>query len=231
MSNIWIPLQGPSGMVPKAPAVPAWASPGYHGVTPDKLGEWFGLRCDGLVVVDCDSQDAAKTWVGRCGKASNTYVRKTPRGFHFIYRWTDGSPTQPGAGFLPGLDIRAGSGSQIVFHADGYSDVASDWDDILPFDPSWLPEAAARSKLGDVGEGWTEMPQGRGNVCLTAIAGAMRKQGMAEQPIRVILRAINKLTMTESPMPKEDVDAIARSVCRYAPDPDVVFEVDESDDE
>ena len=70
------------------------------------------------------------------------------------------------------------------------------------------------------------MPRGRGNITMTAIAGALRKQGMAEKPIRIILNGINKLTMTEAPMSTDEVALIARSVCRYEPDPDVEFEVE-----
>ena len=116
-------------MVPKAPAVSGWASPGYVGVSPDMhttQGLWLGLRCDNLVVVDCDTDEAAKFWLARYnpGRNRRTYVRKTPRGFHFVYTWTEGSPTGPAVGVFPHVDIRAGRGSQIVFTplATGTSD-------------------------------------------------------------------------------------------------------------
>lgn len=229
----FIPLQGPNGQTPKAPAVQAWASPGYEGIRiHDPLtlatGEWYGLRTDGLVVIDCDSQVAGRHWLTKCGqRGALTYVRKTPRGFHFIYSWTQGSPIGPAASVLPSIDVREGRGSQIVFYADGYKDVGdSSWNDVKPFDPSWLPESAQRSCLGDGEDGWEEMPRGRGNVTMTAIGGALRRQGMAEKPIRVILAGINRLTMTEAPMSVDEIALIARSVCRYEPDPDVEFEVE-----
>lgn len=231
----FIPLQGPNGQTPKAPSVAGWQSPGYEGCGDPRFKTyrenlWYGLRCDGLVVIDCDTPEAAKAWRDRSdpSRRFGTYVRKTPRGFHFLYRseGVEGAPTAPAVGVLPDIDIRAGAGSQIVFHAPGYVDLGSTWDDIRFFDPKWLP--APKPRAAD-GEGWSEMPHGRGNVTMTAIAGALRKQGMDERTIRTILMGVNKLTMTESPMPREDVALIARSVCRYEPDPDVGdIEVDES---
>lgn len=224
----FIPLQGPEGMVPKAPAVSGWASPGYEGIDPTLGEHWLGLRCDGLVVIDCDSVDAAQAWTSRCGvEGKRTYVRKTPRGFHFIYSWVQGAPTGPAVGVFDGVDIRAGNGSQIVYYAPGYSDVGSSWADVKPFDPAWLPERKSTLAAGD---GWEEMPAGRGNVTMTAIAGALRKQGLAERPIRVILAGVNKLTMTESPMSPDEIALIARSVCRYEPNPDLEFVVDDDED-
>lgn len=226
-SRIWIPLQG-SGQRPKAPAVNGWASPGYQGVTwaaHCSGPNWVGLRCDGLVVVDCDTLPAGKAWRDRAdpGRTSPGYVRRTPRGLHFIYSWSVGSPTGPAVGVLPDIDIRASAGSQIVFHAPGYRDLTAP-EEILPFNPHWLPLRVTRNGPESETEGWTEMPHGRGNNTLTAIAGAMRKQGMAEKPIRTILMGINKLTMTEKPMPADDVALIAHSVCRYKPQPDIDIE-------
>lgn len=129
MAPIWIPLQGPAGERPKAPKVAGWQSPSYQGVDPSlaSVGDWLGLRCDDLVVVDCDSQDAAEFWekhVGAKGMAG-VWCRKTPRGFHYIYEHTPGAPTGPSVAIFPGIDIRAGRTSQIVFHADGYKNITS----------------------------------------------------------------------------------------------------------
>lgn len=227
MSRVFIPLQGPSGQTPKAPAVQAWASPGYEGVSEDSDG-WLGLRCDDLVVIDCDTSWSAMAWIGRYDpeRRNGTYVRKTPRGFHFIYSWTQGSPTGPAVGVFDHTDVRAGRGSQIVFYAPGYEDVGSSWDDVKPFDPAWLPDTSLAQRSMENDEGWSEMPTGRGNVTMTAIGGALRRQGMAEKPIRVILAGINRLTMTEAPMSVDEIALIARSVCRYEPDPAVEFEVE-----
>jgi hypothetical protein len=87
------------------------------------------LRCDNLVVVDCDSEESAAWWRKHVGPegTEDTWIRKTPRGYHFIYDWTPGSPEAPDAdifrGDPPGIDVRAGRTSQIVFHAPGYATI------------------------------------------------------------------------------------------------------------
>lgn len=230
----FIPLQGPTGEKPKAPCVAGWQSPGYSGYRDWQLGaadrdadEWYGLRCDGLVVIDCDNVAAARAWQKIVGENSGTYVRLTPRGFHFIYAWTPGSPEGPSVGVLPDIDIRAGSGSQIVFYAPGYKDLGSSWDSVRPFEPSWLPQRKTQVTT-DVDE-WAEIPHGRGNAVMVAFAGTFRKQGMDERTIRTVLNGINRLCMTEAPMSREAVAAIAHSVCRYAPEPFIgEIEVDDT---
>jgi hypothetical protein len=180
-----------------------------------------------LVVIDADTPEAAKFWLDRTDPARDqgTYVRKTPRGFHFIYAMEKGSPTGPAVGVFPGIDIRAGIGSQIVYYAPGYRDIGSTWADVCGFRPEWLPEVTAKSALGGTSDGWTELPAGRGDNTMTAIAGALRRQGMAEKPIRTILGGINKLCMTEHPMGADAIMRIAHSVCRYAPSPDISGEI------
>lgn len=222
--SVWLPLQGEHGDRPKAPSVSGWQSEGYAGVDKDAEG-WIGLRCDGLVVVDCDSMDAARAWAKRIGTTTKTWTRKTPRGYHFIYTWTPGSPTGPMVGVFPGTDIRAGRTSQIVFKAPGYRDFEADMGGPLPirFDPQWLP--AQRELLSRSGEEWDEVPEGRGNNTMTAIAGALRRQGMSEETMYKILHGVNKLTMTRDPMPPDMIASIVHSVGRYTPDPDIDIEV------
>lgn len=228
---IWLPLQGPLGAKPKAPAVQAWASPGYQGVdlgvndwhAKDFTDEWFGLRCDGIVVIDCDNEEARDAWLERSGGVC-TFTRKTPHGWHFFYRATVGSPTGPATSVFPKTDIRAGSGSQVVFYAPGYEDHLTA--PMTDFDPSWLPTQA--EVLRDAEE-WSEMPEGRGNNTMAAIAGTLRRQGMDYPTMLRVLLYVNKLTMTRDPMPPEMVNQIALSVSRYDPDPDVDLEVDEAE--
>jgi hypothetical protein len=240
MSDVWIPLQGPQGVRPKAPAVGAWQSPGYTGVSDALLkcrieeDNWYGLRCDGFVVIDCDSSEAADWWVHHVNGAV-TWERKTPRGWHFIYERHVTSPSGPAVdifrGHPAGIDIRAGRTSQIVFHAPGYYDV-SKRERIRPFDPAWLLGVGTVSSRESTNEEWDEMPDGRGNNTMTALGGAMRKQGMSTPTIAKCLSAINRITMTRDPMPIEMVCEIAKSVGRYAARPDIDIElIDDDEDE
>jgi hypothetical protein len=240
-NHIFLPLQGPTGVRPKAPAVGAWQSPGYRGIdyleasTRHRLSqdEWFGMRCDNLVVIDCDSKEAAERWCEIDVHATSGWVRKTPHGVHFVYLPSAGSPDWPSAdvfGEGSHIDIRAGRTSQIVVCAPGYRNLT----DAPPlcFSPSWLPagfteRTLTASRPGHEGESWDEMPDGRGNNVMTAIAGAMRKQGMSATAIAKCLGAINRITMTTDPMPVEMVVEIAKSVSRYNARPDIDIEVEE----
>lgn len=236
--GIYLPLQGEHGVRPKAPAVGAWQSPGYKGFTQalayhDHLdtGQWFGLRCDNLVVVDCDTVEATDLWELHVGTPNaNTWVRKTPRGYHYIYAARAASPTAPAAGVWPHIDIRAGRTSQVVYYAPGYTDLSESLD-IRNFDPSWLPESfgATQQDRSNV-ESWDEMPDGRGNNTMASFAGAFRKQGMSPRTIARCLGAINRITMTADPMPIEMLVEITKSVSRYKPMPDIDIEVVDEDD-
>jgi hypothetical protein len=249
---IYLPLQGPSGVRPKAPAVGAWQSPGYQGALPNDDGtfdqdEWVGMRCDGLVVIDCDcrcekingekpavctTEAVARThlrfWLRHAGHLmSKTWLRKTPHGYHVIYEQHESLvPDAPASGVWPGIDIRAGRTSQIVFRAPGYVDLAKPAAPLV-FEPRWLPEnySAQQYDRSD-DESWDEMPHGRGNNTMTAFAGAFRKQGMSPVTMAKCLGAINKITMTESPMPREEIAQIVMSVARYDARPDIDIEVE-----
>src|SRR5258707_15235141 len=141
---VFIPLNGPDSydqhgkLKPaKAPSVPGWQSPDYEGVDRN-YGGWVGLRTDGLVVIDCDTEEAVKEWrsIG-----APTFEVKTPRGTHFYYKWSAGSPLGPAVDVLPGIDVRAGRGAQVVVPpTPGYDEIGGEF---APFDPSWLPAKPA----------------------------------------------------------------------------------------
>ena len=62
--TIFVALNGPNddGKKPKAPAQRGWESPGHKGINPKTFKGWYGIRCDGLIVIDCDSEDAFLQW-------------------------------------------------------------------------------------------------------------------------------------------------------------------------
>lgn len=239
---IFLPLQGEGGVRPKAPAVGAWQSPGYSGLSKHEAhanyvtcGSWYGMRTDDLVVMDCDSPEAAHRWSERDMAATKTWVRKTPRGVHFLYLPTAGSPDGPSAdvfGNGSGIDIRAGRTSQIVYFAPGYSNLTEP-SCLQHFDPAWLPENYAVREAIDRSnsESWDEVPEGRGNNTMTAFAGAFRKQGMSPVKMAACLSAINRIVMTDDPMPREMILDIVRSVSRYAARPDIDIEVVDDDED
>lgn len=207
---IYLPLQEGT----KVPAVAGWADPDYPGVTPSPDG-WFGLRCDGLVVMDFDTIEAARLWLE--DHPASRAVR-TPRGIHIYYRWTPGSPDGPRVGVLPNTDVRAGRGSFVVVPpTPGYSQVDVPVEDFVDFDPSWLPNKVSTERL--TGPGWTQVPQGQRNATLATVAGSLRKQGADRQVLRQVLHGMNR-SFCEPPLDPDEVDQIASSVSRYEPQPE-----------
>jgi KaiC/GvpD/RAD55 family RecA-like ATPase len=212
---IYVPLRGedPGGQSPKAPSVKEWSSEDYRGVDRE-YGGWVGLRTDGLVVVDCDSDDAVHLWreIG-----DPTFEVKTPRGRHFYYRWSPGSPSTPSVAVMPGIDIRAGRGAQVVVPpTPGYEDGNE-----LPmthFRPAWMPEADGDGSPADTDE-WEVIPEGRRNETLVNIAGALRRQGMSAEQIAYALASINKRCCVP-PLDLSEIVTIAESAGRYDPQPD-----------
>lgn len=205
---VYIPLRPGE----KTPSVNGWSSPEYQGVE-HKPGDWHGMRCDGLVVVDFDSDEA----LAYGSEMDRTLTVRTPRGLHLIYRHTPGSPEGPAVGVFPGVDIRAGRGSYIV---------APDAPDRIilhsilpaPFNPSWLP--AARSGPSGVSQEWDRVGEGRRNNTLAAVGGALRKQGASATAIARALVVLNEILL-EEPLPREEVLQTAASIARYDPRPDV----------
>jgi KaiC/GvpD/RAD55 family RecA-like ATPase len=208
----------------KTPAVTGWSRPDYEGVEPTGR---VALRADGLVIIDCDSDEAAARWrqIG-----SPTLEVKTPRGWHFYYTWTPGSPTGPAVdvfGSKSGIDVRAGIGSYVVAPpTEGYKTVKKRKP--APFTPAWLPKQHDSDAGSDL-ETWTSIPVGRRDDTLTALAGSLRRQGMAPELIYQTLLAWNE-TIVEQPagdeMTARDIERIVRSVVRYAPQPDWSIEIE-----
>ena len=214
----------------KAPAVSGWADASYHCTKEEALAQsdWIGLRADGLVIVDCDTPAAAAEWREQQGSTSQTPLSvETPRGQHFYYVTAPGAPTGPAVGVFDKVDIRAGKGSYVVCPpSPGYTEHDGA---IMRFDPSWVPspthEAAAPGQdTPDPAAGWTTIPEGRRNITLAAIAGTLRKQGMATKEIGRWLLGINK-GLCVPPLPADEVGIIAKSVGRYEPDPDMHIDI------
>jgi Primase C terminal 1 (PriCT-1) len=211
--SVYLPLVGGDGPHRKEP-VPGtpWAMPKYQGVSPAVDGdESVGLRLDDYIVVDCDSWEAAQTWLAHIGQLiSHTWVRKTPRGIHFYYRRTTRNvdvvahdPTY----IHDKINLKLGKASYVVFHGNGYDNLTVP-ENIIAFDASWVK---APEKVVIVDD-WAEMPDGIGDNAMTAFAGTFRRWGMDEATILECLKAINKQTMTREPMPTRSLRRIAKSI-------------------
>lgn len=206
----------------KRPTVKGWASPDYR--TPENFpaGTGIGLRADGIVIVDADNEAALSRWQDMVGGQEVATVR-TPRGYHFYYRLPEGERFGPSAN--DGLDVRSGSGSYaLIPPSPGYAWVGPAWDG----DPAKLPLAPVehvraiqprRAEPASSDEGWDMIPEGRRNVTLTALAGALRRQGAGAEAIAGTLATFNA-NRCDPPVPDDELVSIIRSTLRYEPDPD-----------
>lgn len=220
--NPFIPLVGPDQDKPaKSPAERGWASSEYRGVD-RTYGGWVGMRCDDLVVVDCDNAEAAKAWTK--AHPEPTFVVKTPRGFHFYYEHL-GEPLGPHVAVVPGTDIRSGPGSYVVVPPTPGYEVVKQLD-MATYNPAWFKPRESKPESGD--EGWTEVPEGQRNSMLASLGGMLRKQGADFTVIFATLLGFNE-SMCVPPLPRDEVRVIARSVAGYEPDPDLVLTDEEVD--
>jgi hypothetical protein len=110
-----LPLGG--GADGKAPLLRAWAGPGLplgRILAPMyRTGSTaYGVRLDGLAVIDCDSDDSALVAQMEARFGVSPVHVKTPRGRHLYYRSGDAVPNLRGEG-LP-VDIKTGPRSYVV---------------------------------------------------------------------------------------------------------------------
>lgn len=231
---VFLPLQGPEGETPKAPRVSGWTRPDYQGVSLD-YGGWVGMRCDGLVVIDCDTEDTYRAWLDHIDQpADHTLTVKTPRGYHCYYYRVEGAPAAPAVGlraeWLPEnaqLDIRAGRTSQVVVPpTPGYAFHR----EVEParWDLAWISEGelAATKRIVNDGDEWSTIPDGYRNTTLFSIGSYLRRQGMDEQTIYEELVGINE-RRCNPPLSDRELRVIASSAAKYQPQPDVPVEIED----
>mgnify|MGYP000618979940 CR=1 FL=1 len=109
-----LPLGGADG---KAPLLRAWAGP---SVTLARIlaplhrtgSTTYGVRLDGLAVIDCDNDDSALVVQMEARFGQSPVHIKTPRGRHLYYRAAGAVPNLRGEG-LP-VDIKTGARSYVV---------------------------------------------------------------------------------------------------------------------
>lgn len=213
--DVWLKLTGPNekGLAPKGCTTKDWNLPSYTGVELQDDGNWYGLRLDEWVVIDCDSQEAADAWLAHIGHMPTggpTITRQTPHGFHFFYlRPAMRVDSRKLPTIHPLMEVKTGVGHQVVYHAPGYQTLGG-----KPrlFDPAWLPEVVH----GDRGiEEWDEMPDGIADNAMISFAGKFREWGMCREKIFECLSRLNDATMHREPMPRKSLLRIARQAAKY----------------
>jgi len=196
----------------------------------------IGIPTEGLLVVDIDG--ANNPWPGDPERAADLAgagaVAMTPRGGrHYLFRQPTGKNWRCSESQLaPKVDIRADGGYFVVAPSvteDGSYRWAPELglDDPLerlPEPPSWLVQeldaltsTPAPTCPATAPDEPNIIPQGRRNKTLTRLAGAMRRRGMTQREIAAALHQVNK-DRCRPPLDEREVEGVATSVARYAPD-------------
>jgi putative DNA primase/helicase len=223
-------LSGECGSVGKHPRT-------RHGVrdaTTDeaKVRRWWSMWPDanigiatgnGLVVLDVDPRNNGDATLHELehqhGDLRTLTARTGGGGLHFYFA---GDAPQGVVG--EGLD-RKGAGGYVVappsLHASG---ARYEWQDEQPTEPeplpTWLAQLNGRPSANGAAAPVVDGPiaEGQRNATLASLAGTMRRRGMSGAAIRDGLRTENE-ERCNPPLPEDEVDRIAASVARYAPDP------------
>ena len=172
----------------------------------------------GIVIIDLDNADAIRLWTDRYG-IPTTRIAKTPRGRHLYYQAPPGVHIPPGTEILPGIDVR-GSESYAILPPSTLEHGTYTWLNTNPIEP--LPHDvldllnnAKKERKHHITSGASFIEGGR-NDHLTSMAGTMRRAGFNHSSILAAILEENKIRCVP-PLPINEVEAIADSVCRYAP--------------
>lgn len=214
--TVWLRLKD------KRPIDNGWQLPNFQGLTPAQIEETddVGMRLDQHVVVDCDNEEAKAAWLTHIGlPLEHTLVRKSPKGWHFIY-WRSPlysagvSSHVPWSAVHPRIDLKAGMGHQVAYKGEGRYTLH----DMAPADflRDWIPPD---SKMEWDGPEWSEMPFGMGDNAMFRFGCLLRRWGADEHTIAQCLAAIADITMTEQPMPLDTIRRLARQAAKHKPEP------------
>jgi hypothetical protein len=195
------------------------------------------IATQGLMVIDIDGRE--NSWptgdAEQRLELATAPVSVTPGGGrHYVFRQPAGKSYRGTAGRLaPKVDTRA-DGNYILVAPSAVGGKAYQWvegldldvpPDRLPEPPPWLvaeldrlattsptsPRVAAGDAVAN------PIPSGQRNATLTRLAGTMRRVGMAQAEILAALNQVN-LGRCAPPLSPAEVERVAQSVARYAPD-------------
>lgn len=184
-----------------------------------------------LVVLDVDPRNGGGESLSALFSPEELEALRTPialtggGGNHYYFKYP-GSPFKT-LELLPGIELKA-DGAKVTLppslHKSGNRYA---WE-TSPFEvePAPLPqkilEMIARKRKkerAEYGDG-EPIPKGQRNCRLTAMAGALRKQGASREAIEAALMKVNETQCKEDPLEEREIMAIAKSVSRYRPEPD-----------
>lgn len=215
---------------PKGASLPEHDAEHVHKLwteTPDaNIGIVAGTS--NLLILDFDSTDALHKFNEHADDDTISLLKRSPsvktgRGIHiYLEDPTGGYSPSVGTNGEAGIDIRAGV-SYVVAppsnHANGTTYTWRRYPTNPPEPPTpWL-DTYIRNRYDKpvrIYEDADKIKAGSRNDELTSLAGTMRRRGLSEQAIRAALLEEND-TRCDPPLPRGEVELIARSVSRYAP--------------
>lgn len=182
---------------------------------------------NGLVVLDVDERHDGYESLKQFGEFPATASVVTGGGGQHFYFSGD---VRNSAGRLgSGLDIRGDGGYVLAPPSEHISGRRYEWELGAPIDtfaplPNDIAQALVNSGRPQLAEGEdAPIPSGSRNATLASLAGTMRRRGMSPQAILAALIAEN-LRCTP-PLEEREVERIAKSVSRYAPEPTAQIEI------
>ena len=165
----------------------------------------------GIVVVDVDVKGGAPGHSSMLdlGLPETLTARTSSGGWHLYFEAPD-SLVRNAVGIHPGIDLRGDGGYVVAYEFEN--------------DASMRPWAEVADKftrtskrLSDPDPGADVIEGGR-NAYLTSLAGSMRARGMTYDAILAALTAENQ-SRCRPPLEQDEVEQVAQSVSRYAPNP------------
>jgi len=178
----------------------------------------------GLVVVDCDSEDATSAFIDSYPEAKETLQVQTGRGRHFYFLFEQGIRNDAGKRLGPGIDVRGEGGYVVIppsIHANGKP---YRWNN--NYEPIKLPQKLREILIDHSNNGKKQKAlsppigqiiiDGERSATLTSLAGTMRRRGMNEDSILAALLRENA-AKCDPPLSESEVQDIAKSVAKYDP--------------
>ncbi|MFQ5734764.1 MAG: bifunctional DNA primase/polymerase [Planctomycetaceae bacterium] len=224
-----------------------YMSGGFHNATTDEaqIETWWserpyvniGIPTEGLLVLDLEAESE---WLnGDTERLLELAVApmsiSASGGRHYIFRQPEGKHWRSTVQRLaPKVDVRADGGLFIAPPSVLKDGKEYRWaegmeldcpPESLPEPPDWLIEqldalAEGHNSSPRVADGQTdanEIPDGQRNDTLANLAGTMRRVGMSQAEITAALLQVNA-DRCRPPLPEREVEHVATSVSRYAPD-------------
>ena len=215
-------------------ALSPWKQYQQKKPTPAQIKSWWeetpranvGIvtgEVSGVIVIDCDSEEACKRFIRAYPEAERTLQSKTGNGKHFYFKWVSGIRNKAGSTALGlGIDVRSDGGYVVAppsIHPSGseYKWLKKTKIQPLPIALKNLLSTSPNHNNPTTLELSLEagrIKEGMRNTQLFSLACAMRARGAEEEAIQAALDTLNK-SQCDPPLPDDEVSGIVESSMHY----------------